>query len=218
MPVPPHPKIYHIVHIDRLPSIVADGFLWCDAEAVRRQSPGTNIGINSIKQTRLTKPLQSHSGLYVGGCVPFNFCPRSVMLYLLHMGNHPELSYRGGQGPIVHLGADLRDVVSWAEANNRRWAFTTANAAANDSEDYANLTQLNLIDWNAVAALRWSGLGIDPMVRSRKQAEFLLEYSFPWQLVERVGVLSQQVASQAREVLQTTAHQPPVVVMRGWYY
>ena len=35
MPPPRHPKIYHIVHVDRLPSIVADGCLWCDAEVVR---------------------------------------------------------------------------------------------------------------------------------------------------------------------------------------
>lgn len=218
MPVPQHPKIYHIAHIDRLQSIVADGFLWCDAETVRRQSPGTNIGINSIKQTRLTKPLQSHSGLFVGDCVPFYFCPRSVMLYMLHRGNHPELPYRGRQGPIIHLESDLHKVIAWANAHNRRWAFTTANAAAGYTADYANLAQLDRVDWNAVAARHWSGPGIDPLVSSRKQAEFLLEHSFPWHLVERVGVFLQRVASQAREVLQTTAHQPPVGVMPGWYY
>ena len=32
MPQPPaNAKIYHIVHADRLPSIVADGYLWLDA-------------------------------------------------------------------------------------------------------------------------------------------------------------------------------------------
>lgn len=29
------PKIYHIVHVDRLPSIIADEHLWCDAEMLR---------------------------------------------------------------------------------------------------------------------------------------------------------------------------------------
>ena len=28
---PRAPKIYHIAHVDRLASIIADGFLWCDA-------------------------------------------------------------------------------------------------------------------------------------------------------------------------------------------
>lgn len=88
MPVPERPKLYHIVHFDRLASIVADGCLWCDAEVEQRDSQGTTIGIPHIKQRRLTElPLASHPGLYVGACVPFYFCPRSVMLYLLHKGN-----------------------------------------------------------------------------------------------------------------------------------
>ena len=61
MPPPRHPKIYHIVHVDRLPSIVAAGYLWCDAEVVRRAPPGTTIGMNKIKQRRLTElTLSSH--------------------------------------------------------------------------------------------------------------------------------------------------------------
>jgi hypothetical protein len=35
MPIPENPKIYHIVHVDRLPSIIADGNLWIGAEVVR---------------------------------------------------------------------------------------------------------------------------------------------------------------------------------------
>jgi hypothetical protein len=49
--VPNDPKIYHIVHVDRLSSIAAGG-LWCDAEVVRRSAPGTTIGMNAIKQRR----------------------------------------------------------------------------------------------------------------------------------------------------------------------
>jgi hypothetical protein len=110
--VPQQPKIYHIVHVDRLPSIVADGHLWCDAEIERRAPPGTMIGMNSIKARRLHElRLNSHPDLHVGDCVPFYFCPRSVMLYLIYQGNHPELGYRGGQGPILHLEADLHATV-----------------------------------------------------------------------------------------------------------
>ena len=96
MPPPADPKIYHIVHVDRLPSIIADGWLWCDEDVVRREAMnpgmGTTIGMTSIKQRRLTElTLRSHPGLYVGQCVPFYFCPRSVMLYLIYRANHPEL-------------------------------------------------------------------------------------------------------------------------------
>ena len=105
MPVPAHPKIYHIVHVDNLASIVADGCLWSDAVMVQRQG-GTVIGMGSIKQRRLGLPVSCHNGLRVGDCVPFYFCSRSIMLYVIHCANHPELAYRGGQQPIVHLDAN----------------------------------------------------------------------------------------------------------------
>jgi hypothetical protein len=36
------------------------------------------------------------------------------MLYMIHRGNHPELSYHGGQGEILHLEADLHASVACA--------------------------------------------------------------------------------------------------------
>lgn len=34
MILPAPPKLYKIAHVDRLPSIVADAHLWCDAEVL----------------------------------------------------------------------------------------------------------------------------------------------------------------------------------------
>ena len=66
MTVPTNPEIYHIVHVDRLASIIADGGLLCDAAVVRKSSPGTTIGMGRIKQRRLRElTLASHPGLYV---------------------------------------------------------------------------------------------------------------------------------------------------------
>ena len=153
VPVPAQLKIYHIVHVDRLPSIVADGLLWCDAEIVRRAPAGTTIGMTGIKQRRLSElRLSSHPDLHVGDCVPFYFCPRSVMLYLIYQGNHPELVYRGGQSPILHFQADLNAVVAWANAQAARWAFTLSNAGSYFFEDRSDLACLNEVNWTAVQA------------------------------------------------------------------
>jgi hypothetical protein len=219
MPMPATPKIYHIVHVDRLSLIIADGFLWSDAEIVRHARPGTTIGMNRIKQRRLTElTLTSHPGLYVGACVPFYFCPRSIMLYLIHQANNPDLSYRGGQDPIVHLESDLHQAVSWAEQNKRRWAFTLSNAGTYYFEDRADLTQLGEIDWSAVQAQRWSGRGISPSVKEGKQAEFLVENAFPWELVSRIGVRSLQVHQKVCAIIQAAAYQPQVEIKPDWYY
>ncbi|WP_446470175.1 DarT ssDNA thymidine ADP-ribosyltransferase family protein [Xenorhabdus stockiae] len=53
MPVPAQPKIYHIVHVDRLVSIITAGGLLCDAQVVAQYIVGTTIGMSSIKQRRL---------------------------------------------------------------------------------------------------------------------------------------------------------------------
>ena len=60
------------------------------------------------------------------------------MLYLLYKRNHPELSYRGGQDPIVHLKADMREAVDWAEAKGLSWAFTAENAASASAQYYGS--------------------------------------------------------------------------------
>ena len=81
-------KIYHIVHIDKLQSIINSGGLLSDSEVIRQGLNGTNIGMNSIKQRRLKElTLSTYPDLFVGQCVPFYFCPRSVMLYMMHMVN-----------------------------------------------------------------------------------------------------------------------------------
>ena len=145
MLVPTEPKIYHIVHVDRLSSIIADGHLWCDARINQKGALGTTIGMNNIKQRRLTNALQSHRGLHVGECVPFYFCPRSVMLFTSFIWrNRPRAGkYRGGQDPILHLEADLHQTVAWAKPEyDMRWAFTTSNAGSSYFDDYSDLEQL----------------------------------------------------------------------------
>jgi len=213
MPVPPHPKIYHIVHVDNLASIVADGCLWSDAVMVQRQG-GTVIGMGGIKQRRLGLPVSCYTGLRVGDCVPFYFCSRSIMLYVIHCANHPELAYRGGQQPIVHLEADLHEVVQWAAATGRRWAFSLSNAGAFYTQFRAELAQLGEINWDAVAAIDFRPAD----VKEAKQAEFLIQDSFPWHLVERIGVHSQAIVPKVASAMQGAAHRPVIEIKRDWYY
>lgn len=142
MPVPANPKIYHIVHFDRMASIIDCGCLFCDTEVNRRVLPGTNVGMSKIKYRRLNELfLNSHPHLHVGDCVPFYFCPRSVMLYLI-FEHHHELRYQGGQDPIIHLESDLIGTIAWADKNNHCWAFTTSNAGAKYFEDYCDRNKL----------------------------------------------------------------------------
>lgn len=213
MPIPNQPKIYHIVHVDNLASICGDGCLWSDSVMVQRQS-GTVIGMGSIKQRRLALSVSCHPQTFVGEYVPFYFCPRSIMLFVIHCANHPELAYRGGQQPIIHLEADLNQVVQWAEANGRRWAFSLSNAGAVYTQFRSELAQLDEINWDAVAARDFRPAD----VKEAKQAEFLVQQSFPWHLVERIGVHSQGIAQRVYAAMNGAGHRPSVEIRREWYY
>ncbi len=215
MPPPPNPKIYHILHRDRLPSVLSNGFLWSDGVVQRGDFSGTTIGMSAIKRRRLLEnSLNSHPGLMVGECVPFYFCPRSIMLYLLHRGNDPDLSYHGGQEPIVHLQADLQASIEWAHSEGKRWAFTLSNAGSSYFEDRSSLSDLHEINWNAVQANVWT----NPEIKEGKQAEFLVEERFPWHLVEEIGVFSRGVYGQVTNLLAEHSHRPPVQIRNNWYY
>src|ERR1700730_16626149 len=96
-PPPTRPKTYHITHVDNIASVLADGRLCCDRTMIDRGGPAAMVGISNIKTRRLGLSVDCHNGLRVGDCVPFYFCPRSVMLYVISRQNHPELAYRGGQ-------------------------------------------------------------------------------------------------------------------------
>lgn len=215
MTIPAHPKLYHIVHYDKLPSIIGEGQIYSDSElSMRVGIVGTTIGMDTIKARRLRNALSCHQGLMVGQCVPFYFCPRSVMLYLICQANHPDLAYRGGQDPIVHLEFDLHAVVNWAHAQQRRWAFTLSNAGSRFFEDRNQLEKLHEINWSAVNATQWSAADI----KEGKQAEFLVERSVPWQLVERVGVIDAKVGAVVWRLVAATGHRPSLTIERGWYY
>lgn len=211
---PQSPKIYHITHGQNLPSIIAHGGLWSDAALIARGGPTASIGMGSIKQRRLGLPVKCYPGDFVGGYVPFYFCPRSIMLFLIHCANHPELAYRGGQAPILHLELDLHEVMAWANGIGRRWAFSLSNAGAAYSEFRSRVDQLDQVDWDAVANTDFR----NPTVKEGKQAEFLVTDFVPWQLVRRIGAINAVVQAEAMRNMGGAAHRPAVDVCRSWYF
>lgn len=183
--MPRKPLIYHITHVNNLLSIITDGRLWSDAEMIKKGKLTECIGMNEIKQRRLRLPVKCHRGDLVGDYVPFYFCPRSVMLYIIHKGNHMDLAYRGGQRPIIHLEADMLETVRWAEDNGSRWAFSLSNAGAYYTEFCNSLEQLSDLDWEAIKSNDF----YEPQGKDGKQAEFLLYGFFPWSLIRRIGFI-----------------------------
>ena len=212
---PSAPKIYHITHIDNLASIATSRGLISDANRVARGLSCSLVGMSTIKQRRLEEiEVPCHPGTKVGQYVPFYFCPRSIMLYILYRGNHPELSYTGGQQPIIHLQADFHTVINWANSNQVPWAFSTGNAGAYITAFFKDPANLSEIDWAAVASRDFR----DAKVREGKQAEFLMFDVLPWTLIDKIGIINDAIATKVKTVLSQVEHQPAIAVEPSWYF
>ena len=85
-------------------------------------------------------------------------------------------------------------------------------------DGYSDLSELQKIDWDAVQAHWWSGPAIKATVQDRKQAEFLIEHSFSWNLVSRIGVRSSRIARKVLRTIEVSSHRPSVEIKPGWYY
>jgi hypothetical protein len=209
-----HPKIYHITHIDNLEGILKDGVLWSDAKRNELGLDCEIVGISTIKQARLEEcEVKCYPDTKVGQYVPFYFCPRSIMLYILYRGNHPDITYRGGQGPILHLQADLISTIEWAEKKKVRWAFSDRNARERIANFYNDVNKLDKVDWSAVDETNWQ----DTIIKEGKQAEFLVYGSFPWQLVEKIGVNNNKIRDAVIEKIGAEKSKI-VTVEQSWYY
>ncbi len=215
MPARRSSKIYHITHLGNLTRIVAAGRLWSDAKRVELGLECEIVGMSEIKRRRLEEiEVSCFPGTKVGEYVPFYFCPRSIMLFILHRGNHPDVTYREGQGRIVHLQADLEMTIRWADEAGVRWAYSDRNAGAFVAEFFTGRDDLGKIDWSAVAALDFR----NPVTKEGKQAEFLTFEAFPWDLVEEVGVMDDRAAEEVRLAVAAATHRPRIAVRQTWYF
>lgn len=212
-------KVYHIIHVDRLDSILSDGYLLCDAEVKQRQNTGTTIGMAKIKERRLHKNLTSFENLTVGECVPFYFCPRSVMLYVINCKNNPDLEYSNGQDDIIHLVFNLQKILDWAKHNNLRTCFSTSNAGSYYFEDYSDFDKIiEMLDWESINALQWSGSGINECTKENKQAEFLIENKLSINLLDSIGVYNLLNYSKVCALLSKHKLCSKVAIKKEWYY
>ena len=203
--VPEDPPIYHITHVDNLPGIISEGRLWCDKERISRGLTSTNIGHVHIKQRRLNRPVATRAGGTLGDYVPFNFCPRSVMLFAVHKG-HPD--YQGGQEEIVHLVS----TVSRAVGLGRAWAFTDRHAELAHALHFDDLAQLSEVPWRVMDLHYWSE------VKEERQAEFLVRDFFPWTAIIEIAAMTPAVAQRVRDAVDNADHRPLLTTKPAWYY
>ncbi|MEL4420437.1 DUF4433 domain-containing protein [Shewanella algae] len=198
-------KVSHITHIRNLDGIISEGCLWSDAKRIELGLYSQNIGYSHIKQRRLEHAVNVAAGGAIGDYVPFNFCPRSVMLYVIHMGHE---DFKGGQENILHLISDIDTITSV----NPDCFFTDRHADLAYAEQIDDMTRLDELDPKKIHAKYWA------KCKEEKQAEFLVYQSVPWHCIRQIGVKTSELAEQVKALTTGLSHQPEVIVRPEWYY
>lgn len=204
----PLPDIYHITHVDNLAGIVKAGGLWCDAKRRAGACRAKEIGYQHIKDRRTRRRVPVGPGGVLADYVPFYFCPRSVMLYVISRGRVE--GHEGRDVPVIHLVANVAPMLLLPG----EWAFTNRHAEPVEAEYYADLGGFERIRWDIIESNSWGGDDRRPF----KQAEFLIHEFCPWELIDRIGVWGPEQAAAVEKVLQGAKHRPIVEVQRDWYY
>jgi len=185
-------SIFHITHVDNLVGIIQAGCLWCDAQRISQGFGRINIGYNHIKARRMRHLVTVSKGGVLGNYVPFNFCPRSVMLYVVSQGHE---NYDEGQQPIVHLVSSIDTIMKYG----RPWAFTDRHADLAYARQFDSLNDIDKVVWVVMPERYWAG---DPDVKEKRQAEFLVYEWCPWHAIEEIAVVSQRVKNKVEDIPQ----------------
>ncbi|MFK5949724.1 MAG: DUF4433 domain-containing protein [Methylococcales bacterium] len=200
-------QIFHITHVNNLSGIIGMNNLWCDIQRISEGIGNTNIGYSHIKKRRMARPVTVSEGGTLGNYVPFNFCPRSVMLYVVSRGHE---NYEDGQDSIIHLVSSIDSIV----ASGRSWAFTDRHADLGYANQYDSLDDLYNVDWGVMPERYWA----DSEIKEKRQAEFLVHDYCPWTVIEEIAVINQSVKDKVEAALVSATHKPAVQIRRNWYY
>ena len=199
-------SVSHITHIDNLSSILEHEGLYSDAKRIELKLLNQNIGYSHIKSRRLLRNVGVAAGGTIGQYVPFNFCPRSVMLYVIYKGH---VDFEGGQDRILHLISDV-DTIRMLNPN---CFFTDIHADLDYAEQIDDFTRIAELNLDRISKERsWS------VIKEEKQAEFLAFEYVNWICVKFIGVKTQELADEVNALLDSAEHKPKVIVKPDWYY
>lgn len=199
--------IYHITDLANLPGIFAQGGLRSDIAMIQMGGPAVTIGYAHMKERRMTQYRVPCTGnRFVGEFVPFYYCPRSPMLFVMNKGNTGRPA--GSQRSVVHLVS----TVQAALALGRPWALSDGNAGSDYAQFFNDPAKLDDLDWGAIETHNWQGR------QTAKQAELLVADFYPWTAMVGVACQNDVVKGQVEQIVSRVAHQPMVITRPNWYY
>ncbi len=196
-----------MTHIKNIPSILENEGLLAYSEIGAKGLSYRDIANSDIQFRRsgTVVPLPPNGDLHE--YVPFYFAERSPMLYsILNSGiNQREIVYFVTKTAILHQ-------------NGLLYVFTDGHAIMFLSEFYAQLNDLDEVDWAIMEEKYRADTEDDPDRKRRRQAEFLVHRKVPLDVFIGFAVKDEAMKEELEALLQLYQIDKPVYIRPQFYY
>lgn len=192
--IPESVYLYRLIHIDNLE-------IYLKRQALH--APNYNPSDRLVYRTIHSVEIQDRRARYQLPCgpggtlhdyVPFYFGYHSPMLFKLWKGT--VNGYSEGQEPLIYLVSSIGQIVQ----AGCQWLFSDGQGNSCLTSWFDCLDDLISVDMNAVKIKQWKKLE-DPDLTRRKQAEFLVYQSCPWDCIKWIFVYNSNTKSRVRQTL-----------------
>lgn len=199
--------LFRLTHIDNIPHILQHGI-------THRNSPNKNPNFVPIGDESLIRSREKFfliNGISLGAYIPFYFCIRSPMLYVIQKGFNmvkptpPE--------EIVYCITSINSIL----AQKLQYIFTDGHAVDSYSSQYSNsdIEELDkIIDWAAVKDKYWKEEN-DLDKKRRKEAEFLILGDIPSSCILGFAVYNENAKSK---LINSGATDSKVLIKSDYYF
>jgi hypothetical protein len=204
-------RIFRIVHISNVPSILEHGGLHCQ-NSTDLNPNYINIGNASLIDKRARRYVPIPPGGPLSDYVPFYFTPFSIMMY----------NIKTGYGGITRW--ENKDIVMFVSSIHRLkelalpLVFTNQHAYAVDTEFYNDLQNLGEIDWSLLQRRDFKTDDNDPGKQLRYQAEALIHRYVPLEAILGIACVNDVIRKDLEALLEQRSIELTVRSKPTWYF
>lgn len=135
------------------------------------------------------------------------------------------MMYKISKGGVEGCSSDTKRLVYLVASIQRiqevglGFAFTDGHPIMALTNFYDDVARIDQVDWEVMKMQYWADTKADPDRERRRQAEFLVHSSLPWDAVEFVAVATPKIKGRVEAIIDEYPDRlKPVKVVSGWYF
>jgi len=202
--------IFRITHVDNVPWILEHG-VRCKTSKVADPN-FVPIGMPALIEKRTTHTVPIPPGGSLGDYVPFYFTPWSVMMYNIKTGYNGVIKRTNSE--IVILVSSLHKL----QELGAPFVFTNGHAYMQETDYFADLSDLNEIHWDLLRSKNFKRDAEDPGKIGRYQAEALVHRRVPVDAVLGIACYDAQAKAMVKAQVERLNLSINVKILPEWYF